>query len=159
MDARHFTFRRSPDRARHRVLAATIGFCAVFVLEAAGDSTVRASTITVTATDCQRLVRHQPSADVAYKPGVDVNGNAVAPADLPGSVTIKTPTEVTFDVTYDLLSNYGVASDTALAPRGQAVVGTVNYDLLSGALTFNGERLDNAEVAALADLCRAAEAQ
>lgn len=155
MDARRFTFGRSSDRVSRLALAATLGsFLAI-----AGESTAGASTITVTATDCQRLVRHQPSGDVAYKPGVDVNGNPVAPADLPGSVTIKTPTEVTFDVTYDLLSNYGVASDTVLAPRGEAVVGTVKYDLLSGALTFNGERLDNAETAALADLCKAAEAR
>lgn len=116
-----------------------------------------ASTITVSATDCQRLVRHQPSADVAYKPGVDVNGKPVAPADLPGSVTIKTPTEITFDITYDLLASYGVSGDTALAPEGEASVGTVKYDMLSGALSFNGERLDDAEMAALADLCKAAE--
>lgn len=114
------------------------------------------SEVTVTARDCQRLVAHRPSDDVAFKPGVDVHGNPVAPADLPGSVKIKTPTEITFDVTYDLLSNYGVAEDSSLLPRGSASVGTVKYDLMSGALTFNGQRLDDAEQAALADLCRAA---
>lgn len=155
MNARRFPFQRSSRRLNRLLVAATVG---VFCL-AAHDSPVAASTITVTATDCQRLVAHQPAADVAYKPGVDVNGNAVAPADLPGSVTIKTPTEVTFDITYDLLSNYGVASDTALAPRGEAVIGTVKYDLLSGALTFNGETLGDAETAALRELCKAAEGQ
>ena len=155
MIAGWFPFQRSSRRVRRMLLAATAGLACV----AASDSSIAASTITVKATDCQRLVAHQPTADVAYKPGVDVNGNAVTPADLPGSVTIKTPTEVTFDVTYDLLSNYGVGSDTALAPRGEAVIGTVKYDLLSGALTFDGERLDDAETAALRDLCEAAETQ
>ncbi len=122
-------------------------------MAAAADS----STITVSATDCQRLVNHQPSDDVTFKPGVDVHGNPVAPADLPGSVTLKTPTEITFDVTYDLLGNYGVSEDSALFARGSASVGTVKYDLLSSALTFNGQRLDDPEAAALADLCKAAQ--
>jgi hypothetical protein len=155
MPARRFPFKRSPGWAIRLVLSASLGIAAAI----ACDSPASASTITVTATDCQRLVRYQPSADVAYKPGVDVNGKPVAPADLPGSVTLKTPTEVTFDVTYDLLSNYGVSSDSVLAPRGEAVVGTVKYDMLSGALTFNGERLDDAETAALSELCKAAAAQ
>lgn len=150
-----FPFRRRPVGGRLIRVAAI----AVFAATAGVSLDARASTITVQATDCQRLVRHQPSADVAYKPGVDVNGNPVAPADLPGSVTIKTPTEITFNVTYDLLSNFGVSENSALAPRGEASVGTVKYDLLSGALTFNGERLDDAETAALAELCRAADAK
>lgn len=155
MGPRRFPIRRSSYRLSRALTIATVSVCTLL----AGESAVLASTITVKATDCQRLVRHQPSADVAYTPGVDATGNPVTPADLPGAVTIKTPTEVTFDVSYDLLSNYGVSSDTALAPRGEAVVGTVKYDLLSGALTFNGERLDNAEAAVLTELCKAAEGQ
>lgn len=34
---------------------------------------------------CKKLYVHTPSADTNYKPGVDVNGNAVAPADLPST--------------------------------------------------------------------------
>ncbi len=41
-----------------------------------------ADTVTITREDCARLVEHVASADVAYQPGVDVNGNAVASADL-----------------------------------------------------------------------------
>lgn len=37
--------------------------------------------ITITKTDCSRLIQHQASADVAYKPGVDVRGKPVASAD------------------------------------------------------------------------------
>ena len=115
------------------------------------------ASITVSATDCQRLVNHVASADVAYKPGVDVHGNPVAPADLPGTVKIQTPTEITFDVTFDLLGNYGVSEDSSLFARGAASVGTVKYDINSGALTFNGQRLDDPEMKALADLCAAAQ--
>jgi hypothetical protein len=49
--------------------------------------------------DCNRFVRHHPSADVEYKPGVDVRGKAVAPADLPGSRRIKLPDSYEFDIT------------------------------------------------------------
>ncbi|CUW40443.1 protein of unknown function [Magnetospirillum sp. XM-1] len=37
--------------------------------------------ITISKPDCSRLVSHTPSADVAYKPGVDVRGRPVVPAD------------------------------------------------------------------------------
>lgn len=158
MSVRRFPIRRSSRPAGARFCrAAMVAGLTICVFSVADSEAVSAATITVSATDCERLVSHIPNADVAYTPGVDVNGNPVAPADLPGSVTIKTPTAVTFDVTYDLLSGYGVAEDSVLAaPRGEASVGTVTYDLLSGALTFNGQRLDDAETAALRDLCKAA---
>lgn len=34
---------------------------------------------------CRYLPAHRPAPDVEYTPGVDVRGNPVAPADLPGS--------------------------------------------------------------------------
>lgn len=42
-------------------------------------------TLSVTLGACRTLVAHHPSPDVTYQPGVDVEGRAVAPADLPGS--------------------------------------------------------------------------
>lgn len=42
--------------------------------------------------DCARLTvpgpMHKPAPDVAYRPGLDVHGQAVAPADLPGSAPL-----------------------------------------------------------------------
>ncbi|MBF0168198.1 MAG: hypothetical protein HQL45_11265 [Alphaproteobacteria bacterium] len=46
---------------------------------AAGES------VQVSRQDCQRLVHHVPSSDIAYKPGVDAKGRPVKPADLEGS--------------------------------------------------------------------------
>ena len=37
--------------------------------------------ITITKTDCSRLIQHFPAPDVAYKPGVDVRGRPVVSAD------------------------------------------------------------------------------
>ena len=104
---------------------------------------------------CQRLVQHTPSADVAYKPGVDVRGNPVAPADLPGQARITAPNEITFNLTLDLLKQYGIASDSPLAPSGEATIGTVKYDIAAGRLTFNGEPLTDPEQSVLAAGCSA----
>ena len=57
-----------------------------------------AETLVVSRQDCQRLVRHVPAADVAYQPGVDVQGRPVAPADLGGGLDLGLPESYSFDV-------------------------------------------------------------
>lgn len=47
--------------------------------------TMTGQPVYVTRSDCARLLTFHPSPDVAYKPGQDVHGKYVAPADLPGS--------------------------------------------------------------------------
>src|SRR3546814_11559138 len=37
--------------------------------------------LTLSENDCTRLARHYPAGEVAYRPGRDVRGKAVAPAD------------------------------------------------------------------------------
>ena len=105
---------------------------------------------------CRRLVRHVPDADVAYKPGVDVRGNSVAAAELPGTNTLKLPESIQFNLTVDVLSDYGVDDHSPLRPTGETIIGVVTFDLLSGALTFNGEPLGDLEQAVLAAACRKA---
>ena len=153
---RGFPFQRFSNGLTRAIAVAAV-ISALVGMSAIPESSAAASTIIVSASDCARLVRHRPSSDVAYRPGVDANGNAVVPADLPGAVAVNTPTEITFEVTYDLLSVYGVSETGALVAQGDATVGTVEYDLLSGALTFNGERLDDADADALGALCQEAE--
>jgi len=103
--------------------------------------------------DCRRLVQHRASADVAYKPGVDVNGNPVAPADLPGQARITAPNEITINLTIDVLQQYGVPADSLLSPSGEASIGTIKYDIGSGKLTYNGQSLTDPEQDALAAAC------
>jgi hypothetical protein len=103
--------------------------------------------------DCRRLVQHRASADVAYKPGVDVNGNPVTPADLPGQARITAPNEITINLTIDVLQQYGVPADSLLSPSGEASVGTIKYDISSGKLTYNGQSLTDPEQDALAAAC------
>ena len=102
------------------------------------------------AAECRLLVQHVPAADVAYEPGVDVDGNAVAPADL-GNPEISLPDEISIDVTalvYELLSATPPPElrDTAIN------LGKVVFR--DGRLTYNGQPLGPTVNSALVAACR-----
>ena len=70
--------------------------------------------VTITRADCARLVEHVPSADVAYQPGVDAYGRAVAPADLPGGLhngtQFQVPDTLHIPIEVDLLDRFGFSA-------------------------------------------------
>lgn len=113
-------------------------------------------TVEVSPENCRRLVRHVPSDDVAYKPGVDAYGRPVAPADLPGSAVIKAPEKVTIALTLDFLRGAGVGEDSALLDQ-EVSVGSVTYDINSGRLEYNGQPLSDPEAGVLAAGCKKAD--
>jgi len=90
-----------------------------------------------------------PSAD--YQPGVDVNGNAVAPADLP-----STPS-------YPSVDNFPIEIDQHLAsrfhlPPGASSKAILGYVTVHGNQAyFNGQPLNADQTAALAEACREAK--
>jgi len=59
---------------------------------------------------CRQLTRHVPAPDVAYRPGVDVNGRAVAPADLPADSDLNLPRDIPIDLRIPVQSILGAAS-------------------------------------------------
>ncbi|MSO73034.1 MAG: hypothetical protein EXQ84_05425 [Rhodospirillaceae bacterium] len=72
-------------------------------LPAAGLGTAaRAETVALSTADCKKLEQHVPADDVTYKPGVDVRGKPVVPADLGGGSTIKIPDEIHIQIGIDL---------------------------------------------------------
>lgn len=87
-----------------------------------------------------------PSAD--YKPRVDANGNAVAPADLPS--TPPTPTVDNFPIEI----NQHLARRFNLPPGGtaKAVLGYVT--VRDNQAYFNGQPLNADQTSALAEACR-----
>lgn len=107
---------------------------------------------TITGVDCRKLVRHQPAPDVAYKPGVDVKGRKVAPADLNDAPQIKVPETITFDAAVDL-RRFGIPNSSPLF-QPNVSVGRVDVQQ-DGKVFFNGQRLGNPEVAALEEFCQA----
>jgi hypothetical protein len=90
-----------------------------------------------------------PSAD--YQPGVDVNGNAVAPADLPS--TPSTPT----------VDNFPIEIDQQLAnrfhlPPGASTKAILGYVTVRGNQAyFNGQLLNADQTSALAEACQHAK--
>jgi hypothetical protein len=119
----------------------------------------QATQIVVRTEDCQHLVAHTPADDVAFTPGVDVNGNAVVPADLGGGYgMITAPDEVTIDIRVDLADRLplggrggpGGSAASALI-SGEGVVGQVT--VAGNDLYWNGEKLPRDTAVALANAC------
>lgn len=118
----------------------------IFLATAAG---VQAqATVKVSDKDCGRLVKHVASADVNYKPGVDVRGNSVALADLNSGARIGVPDGFSFPLTLDLTERLGLSSDIVAEP----VLGEIKVS--GGKVTFNGEPLTGDEQRELAQKCQ-----
>ncbi len=83
--------------------------------------TAHAETVAVSAADCQKLVAHVPSDDVTYKPGVDVRGKAVAPADLGGGYKMELPESIDLQIGVDLADRLAIrAANKQAAAQAQA---------------------------------------
>ena len=113
--------------------------------------------VRITRQDCQRVVRHRPSADVAYQPGVDVRGNPVVAADTAGSFTIPLPDVFEFNITKDLSAYLGGADDQLAAQKAAAIaaersVAATDAAVASAAKSLSGAQTnyDNAAAAATA---------
>lgn len=87
--------------------------------------------------------------DANYRPGVDVHGRPVAPADLPGSNSAAPP------VATDLLLNNRRNMPPGSGLRGESYAGTVTVDGQGRAL-LNGQPLDGAGGSEILELCRRA---
>lgn len=134
-----------------RTFVTTLCFVLVITIIYAAAAT-RAQTVVVSVTDCAGLARHVPAADVAYRPGVDVDGKDVAPADIGGGVKIELPKEFEIPITVDLQKKLGIPSNPALFQTDHFKVGTVTYR--DGRAYFNGQPLQDEEAARLSELCQ-----
>lgn len=112
------------------------------------------TTIVITKAECDRLVTYVASADVAYAPGVDVNGNAVAPADLNPQPQISMPDTISIPVTIDLATNLGIPTSFLARPT----VGEVQVSS-DGRVTFNGQPVSGEAEHELAKRCQVIGAQ
>ncbi len=116
--------------------------------------TAKGETVEVSDEACAAVVAHTPGGDVAFKPGVDVRGNAVAPADLPSHGGLKMSQNVLVDLALPLRK--GSSASAAKVSRADASlpIGSLAVDVASGRLVFNGEPLGDSDVAAVAEACR-----
>lgn len=85
------------------------------------------------------VVEHIPDPDVEYRPGRDVYGRSVPPADLPGGPRITFPATFHIPLELDLRKYMGVVTPPGLKPNLQVGVLTVDGDRV----LFNGVPLDD----------------
>lgn len=107
-----------------------------------------AQTLVVDSAACRLLERYlpEPGQDPSYRPGEDVHGRPVAPADLGGSKALDLPETFEFDVEIR-------PRDSGRLRDSRIAVGRVSV-LPDGRLLWNGEPLDDARRVALLELCR-----
>jgi len=107
--------------------------------------------ITVSKENCTRIEKHVAADDVAYKPGVDVHGKPVAPADLNGGNLLKFPNEIVIDLSLPLQDLLSSPPDSL--KNADVRVGEITYNINSGKMLFNGQELADPAMHALAEEC------
>ena len=96
-----------------------------------------AALITVTADDCATIVAHTPSDDVAYQPGVDVDGNAVVSADLDGHDQLDVDeSDIIIDIDIPLRAVAGVVGDEATFTANGGQIDTFGATTSVGMVSF-----------------------
>ena len=122
----------------------------VLALVVALPASAAVKTVTVSKAECRKIVRHSPSADVAYRPGVDVRGAHRQPADLGGGTTIAVPDEIEIPINVDLSETIGAAAGGLSDPR--AKLGKVVYK--KGRAWYNGKPLETGANDEVVAACR-----
>jgi len=109
--------------------------------------------IVVSSSNCDAIAHVNDAPGVAYTPGVDVDGNAVAPADLPGSSTAlnQALASAPIKITVDLQKRFGIPANSVLF-QGEAQIGYVTVQ--DGKAYLDGQPLNVAEQDLLATACK-----
>ncbi len=109
--------------------------------------------VTITANDCRRVVAHVAAADVEYRPGVDVRGGKVAPADVGGTPQVEIPGTIAFDLQLDLEELAGPPPPGPVGEVfGRPVLGHIS--IRGHKVYFNDRLLGDLAEAELARKCR-----
>ncbi len=111
----------------------------------------QAETITITNEACEFARLHQPDASVEFQPGMDADGNAVAPADLDGGGIMPWPQDITIPLALDLQNSLNISNRLT---GTDAIIGTVEYK--NGKLYFNGQPIGESAQADIIAACRQA---
>ena len=108
---------------------------------------------------CQQIQTHTPDASVAHVPGLDVDGQPVAPADLAdsGSLTMSEQ-DISIDLRVPLSEFFAIPA--GLQPViGDALIGVGQVTLRDGTPYLGDKRLTGPQQNALAKACAEALAQ
>lgn len=109
--------------------------------------------IAISERDCRQLVvKHEPAPDVTYQPGVDVHGNAVAPADLNGGSQLNLPDVIYIPLEVLIQDRFGIPANSVLY-EAKAQVGIVA--VRGDKVYYEDQLLNDSETVALEEACRA----
>lgn len=109
--------------------------------------------VTISRQACQYLAQSRMANEADYRPGIDVEGRAVAPADFAEEPQLKLPETITIEIAPALahwLPNQSAPYDTLELSRIN--LGTIS--MTGGVLTFNGQPLGRSHDDELLALCR-----
>ncbi|MFC7050563.1 hypothetical protein [Emcibacter nanhaiensis] len=102
---------------------------------------------------CRQLVPHVPAPDVEYKPGEDVRGQQVVPADIPGSYPQFATGDASFYLVQDLADLAGSRMKEKYPGLSQDMI--VGYvELKNGVAYLNGKPLSAQQNSELVYICR-----
>jgi hypothetical protein len=109
--------------------------------------------IAVAPSVCDAIAHVNDAAGVAYAPGVDVDGSAVAPADLPGGDAAlgQALASAPIGIAVDLRRHFGIPAGAKLF-HGEAQIGYVA--IRGGQAYLDGQGLNTAEEGLLEAACR-----
>lgn len=114
-----------------------------------------ASAVAVTSEICGQLFEDPNlNVDVTYRPGTDVEGGAVVPADLPEAGAFIPPSDFKIPLKVDL-SRYDQGKGDLIL---ELDIGEIESHA-GGASVLNGAKLKPSEVAALQKACKILETQ
>ena len=139
--------------AAGRNIARITAIVLVAVLTAAGaDKAAEGMPVYVTRQDCVQLVAHHPEPGVAYKPGTDVHGRAVPPAE----VAVTRPADLLPDrLAFDLKVN-PLAYGSGKIANTAVPVAHIDVDLPNGEVRLNGHVLEDQQTDMVTEACRRA---
>ncbi len=104
---------------------------------------------TISAAECRLVVRHVPAADVAFRPGVDVHGRPVAPAELHPPAEVL-PERLRLVLSVDVRRRLGLPAWL----EGDLPLGVIT--VADGTLLLNGRPIAPEAANGLAAACAAA---
>ncbi len=107
---------------------------------------------------CNALTAHVPSEDITYQPGFDVEGRAVAPADLADNNQLVAPDSYSFNLFVPLDEAVTIDAGDSLVRVGKSEIGVGTVTVEGNQDYYNGQPLHSEEAHALAEACRELQA-
>lgn len=136
---------------------------------AVAETDFAAGAMRISRLDCQRLVRHVTRPDVAYRPGANLRGEHVVPADVAPRLRPRLPDRIVIDITVDVCERVDPVTGRKLcrslvpSPGGpvekqryeaEAAIGTVTVAGDGRRVYLNGVPLTDEPAALVYAACR-----